>query len=206
MVDNQQRDEDPNIQAFLDWEQSESTGHVGTGGARNDITPRYIPSLDLETYLNREGVTERLLNALYPGHDGPAANYVKKQYLRPFAILLCLNHGTLIDIFIKHEQLQDDKLPFRSEPPGFPSSSKVDLWAEFRSKQWKFCPVTLRYLMGTTLDQDEILPLRIGERIGLGGTSSVYTVTVHPQYNELSPRPTGQGVTERFLSLLPGSC
>ena len=185
MVDVQ-HDEDPYIQAFLTWRQSENTSCEGTRGFKNEELARYIPNSTLSTYFNAPRCTNNLLNALYPDRHPPDADIIIRSYMRPFAILLSLGNGCLISYFVKFEDLQDDKLPFRSKPQNFPQSSG-DVWTKFSSQQWEFCPPTLEYSRERVLDEQEILPVRFDRVIGRGGTSSAHKIDVHPFYNLLYP-------------------
>ena len=189
---NVQHDEDRYIQAFLSWRESEKTWCLGTQGLKNEEQARYIPNSTLKTYFHAPRCIEHLLDALYPGGDSPDVSVIRDNYIRPFAILLSLGYGNLIKSFVSFEDLQDDKLPFRSKPQHFPRSSR-DLWTEFSSRQWEFCAPTLKYSRENVLDIREILPLRFEKAMGRGGTSSVHKITVHPVYNLLYPeRAPGQ--------------
>lgn len=186
MVDVQ-HDEDQSIQAFLTWRQSENTWCLGTRGFKNETQAKYIPNVTLRTYFHAPRCTNNLLNALYPDGDPPDASVITAHYMRPFAILLSLGCGKFISLFVRFEELQDDKLPFRSKPQKFPHSSREDLWTKFSLQQWEFCAPTLEYSREKVLDQEEILPLRFEGVIGRGGTSSVHKINVHPDYNQLCP-------------------
>ena len=183
MVESQ-HDETDSIQAFLKWVKAEVQWCHGTG-SNIEIKSRYMRTSTLKSYLERPRIIEALLDDLYPNGHCPDADYVRNNYLRPFAILLRLGQGHFIRIFTNYEHLQDPKLPFRSKPQNFPLTTGTDLWEAFKSQQWEFCPLVLRYNMSNDLDPDEILPLEFEDQIGYGGTSSVHKVKVDGEYNEL---------------------
>lgn len=182
-MEDSQRDEDPDIQAFLKWRQSEGQKTLGTKSIESETCPM-ISTTALKNYLRSDKV-KKLLKVLFSEGDFPAADYVVDHYLRPFAILLCMNLGHFITRFVEYDQLRDEKLPFESRPPNFPEHTKSDIWKDFYSQQWEFCPVTLRFNMEQNLGEHEILPFATKEKVGEGGTSSVYKVTAHQECNEL---------------------
>ena len=202
MVSTQQHDDHPDIQHFLDWRNSEEASCTGTGGSNNESAPRYIPLETLKEYFDGRDRLNRLLRAVFSDGGAPTATEIRENYIRPFAILLCLGQGALIKFFTNRENLQDKKLPFQTKPQHFPSSSNIELWAAFSTQQWEFYPTMLSYLSHRELDENEILPLRFLEVIGRGGTSSVRKVEVHPHYNKMLPNHMEYEVTYLCFRML----
>lgn len=199
-----QRDDLQPIQAFLQWEAAQSTGRNGTQGAQNDKQAKYIQYSALKEYMSKPNTLEKLLGALFPdGYDAPDADSIREHWLRPFAILVSINHGQMINAFRRRDDLEDEKLPLRSKPANFPmssivnSSGPVNLWDLFYERQWKFCPKKLEFNMESDLDERYILPFEVKEKLGRGGSSSVHKIVVDGEYNKLRP------VDDRTASSLP---
>ncbi|KAL9034688.1 MAG: hypothetical protein Q9214_006932, partial [Letrouitia sp. 1 TL-2023] len=136
--ESQQHDEDPAIQEFLrdfqhDKPKPSSLWRRGCTGSGNDIETKYISpkTLQAKLHVQRVGV---LLDVLFTGSDQqkrPTAKFVYDDYLRPFTVLLCIGCGPMIYYFIKHNSLEDRKLPFYDRPDDFPTSTRIDIWEEF---------------------------------------------------------------------------
>ncbi len=202
-----QRDDLSPIQDFLQWSHKQTTGRQGTQGAQNNRQSKYIPYSVLETYMRKPNTVEKLLGALFSdGHDAPDADSIRNHWLRPFAILISINHGQMINAFRRRNDLEDEKLPLRREPENFPKSSivndngPVNLWNMFYQRQWEFCPKRLEFNMESDLDENYILPFQVGEKLGRGGSSDIYKITVDEEYNTLSP-PVDDKVVVRESSL-----
>lgn len=193
-----QPDHHPFIQDFLQWTKSQGTYRVGCGGPENDINRKYISLVVLKEKLNRRKI-EELLEALFENWEKPAPDpdWIKRHYLRPFAILLCIGEGRMIYHFVKHQRLQDHLLPFPDEPHEFPSSTRCNLYTAFRQKQWAFCAVRLEYNISSLLGTDEILPIVHKERIEDGGSAVTYKIVVDDDYDELVPRNNESLVIKR---------
>ncbi|KAL6717939.1 hypothetical protein ACLMJK_004024 [Lecanora helva] len=197
MVNNPQHDDDPDIQHFLKWKNSEESSCAGTTGRQNDLVLRYMPIETLEEYFDSDRLN-RLLKAVFFEGDAPNARDITG-YIRSFAILLCCGQGRLINGFTDHENLIDKRPPFYEKPGPFPSSSTIELWTEFNKHQWFFCPLHLEYQKNRKLVENEILPLQFVEKLGEGGTSSVRKVKVHTSCNRLSPSDSGHKKAELFV-------
>ncbi|KAL8878006.1 MAG: hypothetical protein Q9198_004096 [Flavoplaca austrocitrina] len=115
------------------------------------------------------------------------AERARSNYLRPFAILLAIGYGIMIRHFVEHRELQDQSLPFTTEPEGFPKTSTQNLFEAFYKEQWQFCAVPLEYDMRDYLADDYILPITAKEQISGGGSAILYKITVDEAYNKLKP-------------------
>ena len=149
----------------------------------------YIPLEKLREKLTRRRV-EGLLAALfeYEERSAPNVDVIIRHYLRPFAILLCIGEGSMIYDFVKYENLQDARLPFSEKPSDFPSSTRCDLWAAFRQKQWKFSVQTLEFNTRFHIEADVILPINRKKKIAESGSSITYKIMVDRDYDKLVPR------------------
>ena len=167
-----QPDHDIYIQGFLKWCNSPDTFRIGCRGVENEEERKYIPLGKLRERLTRRRV-EDLLEALFDNGErlAPDVDVIISHYLQPFAILLCIGEGHMIYQFVQHKSLRDDRLPLSQKPAEFPSSTRRDIWAAFRQRQWAFCALTLEYSMGLHIRPDEILPINHKEEIAVGGSS-----------------------------------
>lgn len=153
-----------------------------------DIGSRFLPTSDLETYFDDDGEKDRLrdiLNRVLPSPGPPLVDpsAIQSEYLKVFAILLCIGKGRFIVSFVVHPGLSDSHLPFRQRPPDFPTSP--DFFDVFFKKQWMFCAPDLQYASYKTLAAGTILPITSRELIGTGGDADVYKIVTHPSYNKL---------------------
>ena len=185
-----QPDHDTYIQDFLKWIKSPDSFRIGCGGVVNEeVKRKYIPLEKLKEKLTRRRV-EGLLAALFENEErsAPDVDLVISDYLRPFAILLCIGEGSMISQFMKYESLADVRLPLSWEPSAFPKSSRCDIWAAFRQEQWMFCAQTLKLNMDLHIEPEYILPILSKETIAEGGSSITYKIIVDRDYDELISR------------------
>ena len=155
----------------------------------NEEQRKYIPLEKLKERLTPRRV-DGLLAALFENEERSAPNVdsVISEYLRPFAILLCIGEGSMISQFMEYESLVDARLPLSWEPSAFPKSSRCDIWAAFRQEQWMFCAQTLKFNLNRCIEPDRILPILGKEQIADGGSSITYKIIVDRDYDELIPR------------------
>ena len=186
MAAEPQPDHDPAIQSFLAWKDDPKTARTGYGTS-NYGRPPYIPINRLKGYLTVRKV-KSLLKALFPNETRPiSANQIHEDYLRPFAILLSAGNGRMIYQFLKDGDLRDQYLPFRSRPPGFPRSTMCDLWTDFDTHQWIFCPATLKFGKDHYFDSRMPLPISHKEECKRGGSAILYKIEIDKTYNKLIP-------------------
>lgn len=185
----EQQDESPPIQDFLIWR--ENAHYAGWSGATLSSTDRrYIPQSAVKNYF-ASGRIQRILTSLFSGKeivDAPDADFVLHHYALDMAILLSIGKGRFISYFLKHESLQDLNLPFLSRPLLFPVASDRDIFKDFYDTQWVFCPARLRYNRMLELEPDRILPFVVADKLGMGGSSITYKITLNQEFNDLEPR------------------
>ncbi|KAL9035470.1 MAG: hypothetical protein Q9214_006567, partial [Letrouitia sp. 1 TL-2023] len=142
-----QPDDEPAIQDFLNQfgkRRPQPTWRLGRVGPANNNQVPYVSGETLRTKLDL-GKVQNLLNALFRNWDRPApdADYIRKNCLRTFAVLLVIGCGRIIYIFAQYPNLHDQHLPHLKEPQHFPSLTKVNLFSHFYEKQWAFCAQTM---------------------------------------------------------------
>lgn len=199
-MEDSQPDDRQVIQDFLRWYGSQEAHTLGCGGSGNDLNRKYLPYVKLERRLSKRKIKE-ILEALFDNQERqvPDAASVRKNYLRPFAILLWIGSGRMISHFSQHKSLRDDKLPFHTKPLGFPSSTKCNLFELFSQKQWEFCAVKFEYNTICRLAADEIIPIIDKVDIGGGGSAFVYKITVDGDYDDLVPPNDANSVFTEIL-------
>ena len=174
------------LQAFHKWRKSAET--PGLGGKDLDET-FFIPQSKLENYLRSPDRVENLLDAVLNPEERPsvAAGYIRNNYLRTFAILLCIGQGHWISTFQQYRSLGDAKLPYDTEPADFPKTFTSDLFTNFKAAQWQFCAMALQYDMKDRFNPEVILPIRSKTEIGSGGSAVIFKIVVDEAYNSLHP-------------------
>lgn len=181
--------DDEILQAFHTWRRSTKAQLTGLGGPDCNKTCMFIPKSRIEDYFKRPHQLDKLLDKVLDPSVRPAvdANYVRGNYLRSFAILLCIGKGHLIHHFQQHQSLQDDKLPYGTRPDEFPFTTP-DEFQEFKNAQWQFCAPTLNYTMNSCFKEEDILPIISKDKIGEGGSAIIYKIVVDENYNSLLPQ------------------
>ena len=174
------------LQAFHKWRESAKT--QGLGGRDLDLT-FFIPQSKVEEYLRAPCRVETLLDAVLNLEERPsvAAGYIRNNYLRTFAILLCIDQGHWISHFRQYRSLLDDKLPYDTEPADFPKTFNADLFTNFKAAQWQFCAMAFQYDMKDRFNPEVILPIRSKTEIGKGGSAIIFKIVVDEAYNSLHP-------------------
>jgi hypothetical protein len=152
----------------------------------------FVPIQKLETYFtehNRQSLNELLDAAFFP-EDAPLyAENITPKYTAVFTILLHINKQRYIKEFTKHGALSDSHLPFDPDdpPPKFPISTEdPNFFSRFCDEQWKFCaPTFQRHMLDEQFESKRILPITYKERLGGGGSGTLYKIKIHKLYNEL---------------------
>ncbi|KAL8726824.1 MAG: hypothetical protein Q9166_006440 [cf. Caloplaca sp. 2 TL-2023] len=179
---------DPALQEFLRWKSNPHVLRLGCRGSDNTPDVNYIPEVALADWLTIDRI-KLLLQGLFKNTEefAVSAEYVKRHYLRPFAILLSAGFGPMIRYFVERPSLQDHFLPYSVKPREFPESTSCDLFEAFNRQQWQFCPVKLEYDMSHFLENDYVLPITHKEEIRNGGSAFLYKIIVDESYNSLVP-------------------
>ncbi|KAN0092430.1 hypothetical protein V8E51_018277 [Hyaloscypha variabilis] len=186
----QQEKIDPCVHDFSTWyARSKIPGSI-TADLQN--SHGFIPTSLLYAYFEnslRERLLESTTETNFPRFSSYELQLIHNRYLKVFSILLLLNHGSLIRNFMVDEKLSDSFLPFESRPAQLPN----DLFDAFYEQQWSFCATVLFDQMDVEFHPRIILPITEKQKLADGGTSEVYKITLHPEYNGLimSSRESG---------------
>jgi hypothetical protein len=136
---------------------------------------------------------KRLLRAIFP-HDEDLPNLpneIADRYCKIFCILLLIGRARSIRLFVQHESLRDDLLPFsaKNPPPNFPTSTEDRNFLElFCERQWSLCAPKLDYKIDREWATERVIPITKKEKVDVdvdGSAAKIYKVEVHPEYNEL---------------------
>ncbi|RMZ81572.1 hypothetical protein DV737_g2484, partial [Chaetothyriales sp. CBS 132003] len=189
-MDNSESPSSPErvIQEFKDWKNK--LMNKGLSGMHGDDA-RFLPYDRLQSYLSENKIFE-LLRAIHKHNGGVhtlrklAGDIVSKKCIRSFAILVLIDKGDLITQFTNHhDELQDKKLPFKSEKPPahFPRDPQV--YQKFREIQHQFCVKSIKNL-DITISADTILPIASMELLDSGVSAEAFKITVHEKYDKIN--------------------
>lgn len=192
-----QPDSNPRIQNFWGWLDDEQQLAYGYSGLELEKRSQFVPSSVLKAYFESPRKLQRILDALFPNTDDPieAETILEGDYLTVFVILLSISKGTYIEHFVHHEGLRDDKFPLEARPYEWPKTkSSEDFWEDFKAAQWKFYPYTFaRNKTDIRVGSRRILPITERELIKEGGSSKIFKIKIHPDYDRLeSAQDTGE--------------
>lgn len=182
----QQLDHDPTIHEFQEWANKR---RVPNETALQD----FIPISEVQAFFHSPGKTSELLKVLFDEEESrPRSQTVRNYYILVFCILIAIGRGRQIQHFLRHDHLQDSKLPFFQKPEHFGHDSTCspdDFFEDFERMQWRFCvPVLDRERTFRDFDHRTIMPFLKKQRIGGGGSATVYQVEVHRDHDRLEAR------------------
>ena len=165
------------------------------------LITRPIVSLDsLRSWLTRERARSLLL---YVESTPSYEDAVRTSHLAVFSVLLSINKGICLSIFIRHHHLADDGLPFLTRD-AWPEAVRY-MFDEFYKAQWKFCPKRLvaRQLNDTFLDKNVVIPFREKLILKEGNDTVISKVEVFEEYNHLIPvgQPHARILTCTFVAI-----
>ncbi|KAL8919647.1 MAG: hypothetical protein Q9208_006679 [Pyrenodesmia sp. 3 TL-2023] len=172
------------LQAFHRWRLSAEAQTPGLWGGNLDTTS-FIPQSKLEAYLTSHHCVETLLDVVLDGKERPAvaADYIRRYYLRTFAILLCIDEAHWIYNFQQYRSLRDEKMPYDTRPADFPYTGNSNLFERFQAAQWQFCAMPFQYDMKDRFKRQEILPITSKREIGRGGSATIFQIVSSQQPN-----------------------
>lgn len=150
------------------------------GGAQLDERPSYVPDQKIE-YFTADRNIKKLLERLDPDNTlVPYQDTIVNEYRKVFCILLVIGRAQHIRTFIKHDNLNDGKLPFEGKPPQFPLALECqDFFQRFQEVQWQFCAMPFTYNMDLVYNDARILPIMTKDAIGSGGSSLIFKVVIN---------------------------
>jgi len=192
-----QPDSNPRIQNFWGWLYDEQQLAYGYSGPELERRSQFVPSSVLKAYFEPPLKLQRILDILFPNTDDPidAETILEGGYLTVFVILLKISKGTYIEHFVHHESLRDDRFPLEAQPYEWPKTKRSeDFWEDFKEAQWMFYPYTFaRNKTDIRVGSRRILPITELERIKDGGSSKIFKIKIHPDYDRLeSVQDTGE--------------
>lgn len=161
----------------------------GRSSPDRDTAAKFTPISKVHAYFENDQRTRQLLRALALPGTVPVPNHVICQnhsYRRVLCILVRMGKGQLIQRFTEHDVLSDQYLPFTTKPYMFPLDS--DLFEDFHAKQWEFCAATITRRYNVKLESKQILPFVECEKQKQGGSSTIWKIRVHEDYDVLGPR------------------
>lgn len=161
----------------------------GRSSPNRDIVAHFVPVSKVHAYFEDDQRTRQLLRALAQPGTVPLPSHVICQdhsYRRVLCILVRMGQGQLIQHFTEHDVLCDQYLPFTTKPHMFPLGS--DFFAEFQSKQWEFCAANITRKYNVNVESKQILPFVELEKQREGGSSTIYKIRIHEDYDLLWPR------------------
>ena len=159
------------------------------GIALEHADDRFCPPTALQEYFRKDNnrMMNLLVSKIFPSsnRDFEPQN-ILDGCLRGFATLLHIGEADYIRMFLKHNDLRDECMPFLTRPKNFPKSAEDQLWDGFQTAQWIFSPTALKNRIGEELEGSEILPITsISEPLGDGGSADTYRISIHESCNKL---------------------
>jgi hypothetical protein len=145
----------------------------------------FVPARALQHYLTEPAIKKLLSSCLL---HTTYWRSIQQYYSKIFTILIIIGKGDRIDHFISYDNLDDDRLPFRSDSDWPPDCR--DFFQEFSNAQWRFCAQPLRKdrLNNTRLYDETIIPITSIKELKRGPDSCIYKVDIYPGYNHLTER------------------
>ncbi|KAK5561121.1 hypothetical protein LTR46_001431 [Exophiala xenobiotica] len=150
----------------------------------------FMPQNTLKQYLSQKNRLRDLLKALFDPEDLPvyvSPTSILAKCISVFVILVRIRKGKYIQEFLRHRELFDHQLPFRTRPLDFPSSSNDEpFFDDFCKEQWRFCAHTFSDGEDNIrISEPCILPILTKESLEEGGTADLFKVTLHADYDKL---------------------
>lgn len=99
------------LQAYLAW--------ISQPRLENTGVDDFVPAGEVEVYLRHHAALEDMLLTLFPNtSDRPSARQILQTHSTVFTVLISCGKGDWINVFLKHESLCDNNLPFRMQVTG----------------------------------------------------------------------------------------
>lgn len=194
------------LDAFFEWE-SQSWVEV-VGDIATDEKANFMPLETLKAYFAADDCQkmDKILCEVFATKYPPVdAEFLLREHVAVFAILLRIGQGTYIEHFARYEELSDRRLPFdETHPPvGFPTLDDDPTFLQrFCEKQRMYCvPIFDAHMLHKHFGTQRLLPIISKVPRGDEGMSDKYVIKVYGPHNKMIPR--GQE-TVRYL-ILSGS-
>jgi hypothetical protein len=196
------------LDAFFEWE-TQSWVEV-VGDLMTDERANFMPLETLKAYFAADDcqrmnkILTEVFATKYPPVD---ADFILREHIAVFAILLRIGQGTYIEHFARYEELSDRRLPFdETHPPvGFPTPEDDPTFIQrFCETQRMYCvPIFDAHMLHKHFGNSRLLPITSKEPRGDGDTSDKYVIKIYGPHNKMLPK--GQE-TVRSMSPLDLLC
>ena len=182
------------LDAFFKWE-TQSWVEV-VGDIATDERAKFMPLETLRGYFAADDCSKlnKILSEVFATKYPPVdAEFVLREHVAVFAILLRIGQGSYIEEFARYEELSDRRLPFdATRPPmGFPTPEDDPTFLErFCEKQRMYCvPIFDAHMLHKHFGSQRLLPIISKEPHGGDGASSdEYVINVYGPHNKMIPR------------------
>jgi hypothetical protein len=192
------------LDAFFEWE-SQSWVEV-VGDMTGDEVAYFMPLDTLRAYFAADDCKKmnkilcEVFATKYPPVD---ADFLLREHVAIFAILLRIGQGTYIEHFARYEELSDRRLPFdETHPPvGFPTLENDPTFIQrFCEKQKMYCvPIFDAHMLHKHFGNQRLLPITAKKSCGGDGLSDKFVITVYGPHNKMIPR--GQEIVRSSFSV-----
>jgi hypothetical protein len=194
------------LDEFFEWE-SQSWLEV-VADMTTDEKTHFMPLENLKSYFaandcqRMNKILSEVFTSKYPPVD---SEFILREHVAIFCILLRIGQGTYIEHFARYEELSDQRLPFDpSHPPiGFPSpDGDLAFLQRFCEKQRMYCvPVFDAHMLHKHFGSQRLLPIVSKEPLGAGGMSDRYVIQVYGPHNKILPPGPDRVRTDLLLNL-----
>jgi hypothetical protein len=188
---NAQANWEPSIRNFIEFVNRESVFEVVD--PNDEKTKRVFMPLDIiQRYLQQRNYANLndITAVLFPKEYTNPKEIIPK-YTRVFCTLLYSGYGHYIKQFKRLSNLRDVNLPFDPEnppnnlPPA-PGPGNQDFWRDICKEQWRFCAPEFECpVSNEDFDENRVLPIIFKKWLAGGGTSTLWLIKLHPDYNKL---------------------
>lgn len=189
-------------QEFRVWIENQKVKGLGSPDLSTKLS--YVPQQRIAEHFKARRTISQLLQRLDPDQNLEShQDNIIKEYPKVLCILIIIGQGHLIGTFVRHASLGDTQLPFEHKPTHFPfADDGTDFFARFKEVQWQFCIQPLTYNMDRVYEDARILPIMTKDKIGNGGSSHIFKITLPQAYDELEPHDSSEKKVFRRLYLL----
>jgi hypothetical protein len=180
------------LDEFFEWE-SQSWVEV-VADMTTDEKAHFMPLESLKAYFAADDCQRmnKILTEVFASKYPPVdSEFILREHVAIFCILLRIGQGTYIEHFARYEELSDRRLPFDpSHPPiGFPVPDGDPAFLQrFCEKQRMYCvPVFDAHMLHKHFGTQRLLPITSKEPHGAKGMSDRYVIQVYRPHNKMLP-------------------
>ncbi len=191
IVEMSQPRQHADLDDFFEWENQSCVEVVG------DVTTSeksyFMPLETLRAYFavddcqKMNKILAEVFATRYPPID---AEFILREHVAVFAILLGIGQGRFIEDFARYEELSDRRLPFdETHPPvGFPTLDEDPTFIQrFCEKQRMYCvPIFDAHMLHKHFGNGRLLPITSKEPHG-DRASDQFVITIYGPHNRMVP-------------------